>query len=347
MSEEERSPIKPALYWEREPNSNIVQCVLCPWNCRIKSGKFGYCGARFNLNGELFTSIYGAVSSKAVDPIEKKPLFHFYPGSPVYSLGTIGCNMRCRHCQNWEIAHARAETFGFPIENLSPEEAVEEALKTGSKGIAFTYNEPTIWFEYALDTFKLAKEKNLYTVFVTNGFINLDPLKEISQYLDAYRVDIKGFFEDSYMKIAGLKRFWAVFEACKTAYHELKLHVEVVTNIIPGINDSDEELKNIARWIKNELGPEVPWHVTRFYPHLGFINKLPTPIETIHKAYQIGINEGLYYVYTGNVPGDPGENTVCPGCRRTVIKRVGFSIVKKHTSNGKCSYCGFDLNIVE
>lgn len=349
MSHEEAQAnfIRPALYWEKEPGGSIVQCKLCPWNCRIKHEKFGYCGVRLNRAGELFTTIYGVVSSKAVDPIEKKPLFHFYPGSSVYSLGTLGCNMRCKHCQNWEIAHARVESYFYPVEYLPPEEAVSEALEAGSKGIALTYNEPTIWIEYAFDLFKLAKEKGLYTAFVTNGFINPEPLKEISEYLDAYRVDIKGFREESYMQIAGLKRYKAVYEACYLAYHDLKLHVELVTNIIPGVNDSEEDLRSIARWIKNELGPEVPWHVTRFYPYLGFSRKYPTPIETLHLAYRIGYEEGLYFVYTGNVPGDPGENTYCPECRRTVIKREGFYVVEKHTENGHCAYCGFDLNIVE
>ncbi len=338
--------IRLARYQEKE-SDEIIRCTLCPWNCRIKEGKYGYCGVRFNKEGRLYTAIYGLLSSIAVDPIEKKPLFHFYPGSRVFSLGTIGCNMRCRHCQNWEIAHSRAKDYMFKLTYMNPNDVVSEAIYTDSEGIALTYNEPTIWFEFAIDVFKYAKEKKLYTVFVTNGFINKEPLKELGFYLDAYRVDVKGFSERAYIEIAGLKRWQAVLEAASLAYNEIGLHVEIVTNIIPGVNDSEEELRNIARWIKNELSAFVPWHVTRFFPYLGFSHKQPTPIETLYKAYIIGKEEGLHFVYTGNVPGDKRENTYCPSCNNLVIERQGYMIKKKETTDGVCNFCGFDLKIVE
>ena len=336
-----------ALFWYPEEKGGIVRCVLCPWNCRIREGRFGYCGVRYNHEGTLFTAIYGAVSSKAVDPIEKKPLFHFFPGTLVYSLGTIGCNLRCKHCQNWEIAHAKAYGYFHYLEHYSPEIAVKEAIETGSSGIALTYNEPTIWIEYAIDVFRLAKEKGLYTVFVTNGFINEEPLRELASYLDAYRVDVKGITEKSYTQIANLKKFRAILKAAEMAYHELKMHVEVVTNVIPGVNDSEEELRKIAIWIRDNLSRKVPWHVTRFYPYLGFSHLYPTPLNTLERAYQIGKEEGLEFVYLGNVPGHAYENTNCPKCGKTVIKRRGFYIEEKSTVDGHCVYCDYDLNIVE
>lgn len=336
-----------AKFWHLEENGEIVRCELCPFNCRIKDGRFGYCGVRFNSGGKLYTAIYGAVSSKAVDPIEKKPLFHFYPGSKTYSLGTIGCNLRCKHCQNWEIAHARAENFFFHLTYISPEEAVMEALETGSHGISLTYNEPTIWFEYAIDVFKLAKERGLYTAFVTNGVINEKPLIELSNYLDAYRVDIKGITEETYKKIYGFRKVSSILKAAEIAFNKLHLHVEVVTNIIPTVNDSDDELRAIAIWIRDKLSPKVPWHVTRFYPYLGFSHLYPTPLETLEKAYQIGKEEGLEFIYLGNVPGHPYEDTYCPQCGNKVIKRKGFYLEFKKTSSGNCDFCGYNLNISE
>lgn len=338
--------VRPARYWHSVEGKDYIQCDLCPWNCKIKDGKFGYCGVRFNDSGTLYTAIYGAVSSKAVDPIEKKPLFHFHPGSRVYSLGTIGCNLRCKHCQNWEIAHARAESYFFYLEYVSPREAVTEAVTTDSEGIALTYNEPSIWFEYAIDLFSLAKEKGLYTVFVTNGLINKEPLIELSKYLDAYRVDVKGISSESYLKISGLRNYEAVLASAETAFNELKMHVEVVTNIIPGINDSEEELRGIARWIVSKLNKKVPWHVTRFYPHFGFSHLYPTPVETLEMAAKIGKEEGLEFVYLGNVPGHKLENTFCPNCANLVIKRRGFYVEETNVQDGKCLFCDYDLNIV-
>lgn len=339
--------IRLARYWHLESNGEIVRCELCPWMCRIKEGRYGYCGVRFNYNGKLYTSIYGVVSSKAVDPIEKKPLFHFFPGSYVFSLGSIGCNLRCKHCQNWEIAHARAENYFFYLDFIPPEEAVAQALESGSSGIALTYNEPSIWIEYAIDVFKLAKERGLYTVFVTNGLINEQPLRDLSDVLDAFRVDVKGITKESYFRISGFKKVESVIKSAELAFNNFDLHVEIVTNIIPTVNDSEDELRNIARWIVKNLDKKVPWHVTRFYPYFGFSYLYPTPISTLEMAYKIGIEEGLEFVYIGNVPGHQSENTICPNCEKTVIKREGYLIRYNDTADGKCSNCGYDLNIVE
>lgn len=323
-----------------------VSCRLCPHFCKIKPDRYGFCGVRKNKNGKLYALNYGQVSSLAVDPIEKKPLFHFYPGSVTLSLGTIGCNLRCQHCQNWEIAHADMEkNRGFKF--FSPEEIIRLNQEYQSDGISFTYNEPTIWLEYALEVGKLAKKEGLYTVFVTNGYITREGLDTIAPYLSAYRVDLKGFSSTSYQQIARIKDFSPILEAARRALHHWKLHIEIVTNVIPTVNDSKAELKEIASFVCNELGEKTPWHVTRFYPHLEFSHLPPTPVSTLEKAREIGLEEGLNFVYLGNVPGHPFENTYCPQCQREVISRSGFSILSSKVKQGKCGFCGEDLNIVE
>ncbi|KAF0133909.1 MAG: pyruvate formate lyase activating enzyme [Candidatus Saganbacteria bacterium] len=292
--------MKEALFYEKLSNNN-VRCELCPRNCQIPPEGVGYCGVRINKGGTLYTLIYGVVSSIANDPIEKKPLFHFHPGTRVLSLGTYGCNMRCGHCQNWQIAHVFYANQKIDAQIISPEQLIALAKKENTAGIAWTYNEPVIWFEYALDGAKLAKQAGLYTVWVTNGYINIPPLDMISPYLDAFRVDIKGFTKESYLKLAKVPDFEPILKAAVHAKKNLKMHVECITNVVPTINDDEPQLRAIAKWIKNDLGADTPWHVTRFFPHLDFSYLDPTPIETLLKARNIGIEEGLQYVYLGNV----------------------------------------------
>jgi len=323
-----------------------VSCRLCPHLCKIKPERYGFCGVRKNEGGKLFALNYGEVSSITIDPIEKKPLFHFFPGSITLSMGSVGCNLRCRHCQNWEIAHADMEK-NRGLEFFSPEEIISLNKKHQSAGISFTYNEPTIWLEYAFDLSKLAKKEGFYTVFVTNGYITPEGLDTIAPFLSAYRVDLKGFRLASYGEIARIKDFTPILEAARRALHQWKLHVEIVTNVIPTINDSQEELREIASFIRNELGEKTPWHVTRFYPYLEFSHLPPTPISTLEKAREIGMEEGLKFVYLGNVPGHPYENTYCPNCGKEVVSRSGFSILSYKVKQGKCSFCGEGLNIVE
>lgn len=311
----------------------------------ITEGRSGFCGVRQNIAGKLYALTYAKASSVAVDPIEKKPMFHFYPGSLAYSLGSIGCNFRCKHCQNWQIAHAIAIDYFKELVRVPPEETVENALRNGCLSITLTYNEPTIWIEYALDLFPLAKEKGLLTGFVTNGFITRQALDMLSPYMDAYRVDVKAFRKESYKKIVGIYDFSPVLDAAAWAFHDYKMHVEIVTLVIPGVNDSDDELRGIAKWIRDSLSAKTPWHVTRFYPYLHFRDVPPTPIETLERAREIGFEEGLKFVYIGNVPGHEGENTYCPNCKKLVIGRNGYQITAMHQTNGKCDYCGEDLNI--
>ncbi|MBC7321043.1 AmmeMemoRadiSam system radical SAM enzyme [bacterium] len=333
--------MKEAMFYEKLQDS-MVRCTLCPRYCVIRPGKRGYCGARINKDGILYTLTYGLVSSIANDPIEKKPLFHFYPGSLVLSLGTFGCNMRCPGCQNWEIAHV--DPSGFP--NLSPKECVELAIRERSKGIAWTYNEPTVWFEFTYETATIAREKGLYTVYVTNGYINQEPLDTIARYLSAYRVDVKAFKPEAYSRIANVRDFQPILNSAIRAKKNWGIHVEIVTNVTPTINDDEEQLRGIAVWIRDNLGPETPWHVTRFVPHYELRNLYVTPLATLERAYDIARNVGLRYVYIGNVPGHQYENTYCYNCNSLLIERFGFSIEKYLMEDGRCPKCGAEQYIV-
>ncbi len=329
-----------AMFYEKLKDS-LVRCTLCPRYCVIKPEERGYCGTRLNKDGILYAVSYGVVSSIANDPVEKKPLFHFYPGSMVLSLGTFGCNMRCPGCQNWEIAHID------PTEppNLSPEDCINIALREHSKGIAWTYNEPTVWFEYTYQTSKIARDKELYIVYVTNGYINEEPLDTIAPYLSAYRVDIKAFNPESYFRIANVKDFQPILNSATRAKKKWGIHVEIVTNVTPTINDDEKQLRDIAVWIRDSLGDETPWHVTRFIPHYNLRDLNITPPSTLEMAYEIGRSAGLKYVYIGNVPGHRYENTYCYNCNNLLIERYGFYIEKFLIKDNKCPYCGAEQYI--
>ena len=314
-----------------------VQCNLCAHRCKINEGKKGICLVRENRDGTLYTLVYGRTISQHVDPIEKKPLFNFYPGTTAYSIATVGCNFKCQFCQNWEISQMVRDEHLIMGNEASPELIVENAKKYGSKSIAYTYTEPTIFFEYAYDTAKLAHEVDIKNVFVTNGYMTEEAIKKIESYLDAANVDLKSFSDDFYRKLCGAK-LQPVLDALKLM-KKLGIWVEVTTLIIPTLNDSSEELREIAKFIVNELGEGTPWHISRFYPAYNLTDKPPTPIETIHKAREIGLNEGLKYVYEGNIPGSTGENTYCPNCKNLIIERWGYQIINKATKGGKCPYC--------
>lgn len=289
---------KEALYYEKLQDKK-VQCHLCPWECVISPDKVGVCNVRKNEEGTLYSLIYGVVSSIAMDPIEKKPLYSFYPGTEVLSVGTFGCNMKCGHCQNWEIS--RGQGTGDRGQQLSPEQLIEIAVEKKAAGIAWTYNEPTIWYEYVLDGAKLAKEKGLYTVLVTNGYINQEPLDQIAPYIDAFSLDVKAFTPEAYTKLCKIGHHKKVLEAAERIKNKWKKHLEIVTNIVPTINDDKEQLKAIALWIKDKLGADTPWHVSRFFPYHEFKHLEPTPIATLNKALKIGQDLGLKHVYIGNV----------------------------------------------
>jgi len=319
-----------------------VRCLVCQRRCSIPEGRAGYCGTRSNRDGRIISLIYGQVSSILISPIEKKPLYHFHPGSLWLSLGSLGCNFRCPGCQNWEIAHADPARGrgGRETDYLAPEEMVRLAVENNCRGISWTYNEPTLWFEYTLEGARLAREEGLRTNYVTNGFITEEALDLIGPYLDSFRVDIKGFFPETYVKIAHIPDPAGIFGVVKRARGMWGMWVEIVTNVIPGINDSDREIREIAGWIRRDLGPEVPWHLTRFLPYLEFRHAGATPVEVLERAREIGMEEGLEYVYLGNVMGHPAENTRCYHCHALLIERDGFSILRNVIVEGRCPECG-------
>ncbi len=335
--------MREALLYEKLPDSR-VECHTCQWRCRINPDKFGACGMYQNQGGTLFNLNYGRVSSVAADPIEKKPLFHFYPGTLCFSLGTLGCNFHCKHCQNWEISTADSSSLLHGCRELSPEKSVELTKQYECSGIAWTYNEPTIWFEHTLDSAKLAKENGLYTVYVTNGYATPDALDTIGPYLDAWRVDIKGFTDEFYRALPGVPRWREILDVTKRAKDKWNMHVEVVTNIVPTLNDDDEQLTGIAKWIRDELGELTPWHVTRFHPHHHMTHLPSTPLETIDRACEIGREVGLKFIYAGNVPGHESESTRCYSCGKTVVRRYGYQTDVTGLDGSRCRSCGAELN---
>ena len=334
--------MKEAMFFEKRGDMK-VQCGLCRFRCLISDGRRGLCGVRENRKGVLYSLVYGKAVAEQVDPIEKKPLFHFLPGSLSYSVATMGCNFRCRHCQNHSISQPPREGGRIEGRQLMPDEIVAKALAAGCRSIAYTYTEPTIFFEYAYDTAVLAHRKGLKNIFVTNGYISEEALSFIRPYLDAANIDLKGFTDSFYQEVVGGAVLGEVLESIRL-HKRLGIWLEITTLIIPGLNDSDEELAAIARFIVNEVGCDTPWHVSSFHPTYHLTDRSATPYATVRRARQIGIAAGLRYVYVGNVPGDGGEDTLCPGCHAPLVTRRGFSVEDISVRNGKCPSCGFPLD---
>ncbi len=327
--------MKEASFYTKDPEG-IVHCSLCPHHCRIKVGEVGICGVRRNDSGTLVSLVYGLTVAENVDPIEKKPLFHFLPGTTSFSIATAGCNLRCRHCQNADISqmpHSVGRIAGRP---LAPADAARRAREAGCASISYTYTEPTIFFEYAFDTAVLAKAAGLKNVFVSNGYTTAEPLRAIAPYLDAANIDLKSFSDSFYKKICGA-RLQPVLDTLKL-YRELKIWLEVTTLVIPGENDSDEDLGGCARFIAEQLGRDVPWHVSGFRPTYLLTERPRTPPETLRRARRIGLEAGLQFVYEGNIPGE-GEDTLCPGCGKTVIARYGYTVRENRLRDGHCPDC--------
>ncbi len=327
--------MREALFYEKL-DGGLVQCHLCSHECKIRAGQFGVCGVRGNSSGTLYTYSYGNVVAADIDPVEKKPLYHFLPGSNSFSVACAGCNFKCGFCQNWEISQRLN-----PIENtleedeFSPQDLVDEALRNACQSISYTYTEPTVFFEYAYDTAKIAKASGLRNIFVTNGYISDGPLKEISLYLDAVNVDLKFFKEDSYQKFCGAS-LSKVLQSIKL-FKSLNIWVEITTLVIPGVNDSEEELTETADFISG-VDNNIPWHVSRFYPAYKFGNYPITLEETLKKAQKIGNESGLKFIYAGNVNGW-GSDTICPFCGKLLIKRDGFKIKEYNIANNSCIRC--------
>ena len=331
--------IKEAMLYEKLSEGQ-VRCGLCAHRCAIKPGKRGVCGVRENKEGVLYSLVYGTLIAENIDPIEKKPFFHVYPASRSYSIATVGCNFSCDFCQNYDISQMPRATRMISGEDFSPAEIVARAKKSGSATIAYTYTEPTIYFELVYDTAKISVENGLINVFVTNGFMTTEAIETIAPYLSAANVDLKSFRDEFYKKKcgAGLN---PVLESLKKM-KEKGIWVEITTLLIPTLNDSEEELKDIAGFIAG-LGVETPWHISRFHPQFKMQNLPATPIATLHRAVEIGKQAGLKYVYSGNVPGDKGENTYCFNCGNLLIERYGFRIVSINLKGNKCPKCGTQL----
>lgn len=313
-----------------------VRCNLCAHRCSIADAKFGICGVRENKGGKLYTHVYGEVIASHIDPIEKKPLYHFSPGSSAYSIATAGCNFKCGFCQNWQISQLnKRDNPKIPGKSLSPEDIVSQAKAAGCRSISYTYTEPTIFFEYAYDTAKLAKAQGLYNSFVTNGYMTKEALEAIRPYLDAANVDLKSFRPDFYKKICNAQ-LEPVLDSIKNM-KEMGVWVEVTTLVVPGVNDSDKELKDIAEFLVS-VDKDIPWHISRFHPDYEYRDCKATPVETLKKAEKIGREAGLRYIYIGNVVGE-SENTNCYSCRELVIMRSGFLAKIVGLNGSNCAEC--------
>lgn len=327
-----------ALFFETL-SSGSLRCLLCRRNCVIPQGKSGFCRVRENREGALNLRTYGRVASLAVSPIEKKPLYHYYPASLWLSVGSLGCNFRCPGCQNWELAHASVERETNRTKFVSPEELVQRALSSRCLGISFTYNEPTLWLEYTLNVFRLARKEGLLTNYVTNGYMSPQALQILGPLLHSFRVDVKAFFPSTFRRIANRDDPQGVLENAEKAQRDWGMHVEVVTNVIPGFNDSMEELESIGGWILDVLGPDTPWHLTRFFPQYRLSHLPPTSVFLLEEVRQRGLEKGLRFVYLGNLPTHPGENTLCFRCGETLVFREGFRVKKVLIRDGRCPFC--------
>lgn len=328
--------MKQAMFQEPKEGKK-VRCGLCSHRCLIPEGRRGICAVRENRDGILYSLVYDKVIANNIDPIEKKPLFHFLPGSRSYSIATPGCNFRCLHCQNADISQFPRDYGGpLPGRAISPAEIVSDAVSYGCRSISYTYTEPTIFFELVYDTAKEAEKAGLKNVFVTNGYITPEALDVIRPHLHAANIDLKGFSERFYKKVCGA-RLQPVLDAIGR-YKRLGIWIEITTLVIPGWNDSEPELRDIALFIKS-IGDDVPWHVTRFHPAYKLTDSPQTPVETLRRAQEIGRDAGLKYVYEGNIPAE-GEDTHCWSCRRVLVKRAGFIVQENLIKDGRCIYCG-------
>lgn len=324
-----------ARYYRKLSDKN-VQCELCPWQCVVRPGRRGHCEVRENSNGTYYSLVYGLLATYHNDPIEKKPFYHFLPGSTAFSLATAGCNVDCKFCQNWELAQRRPEEI--PGYRFSPEEIVGHAKRWNCVSIAYTYNEPTVFAEFIYDTALEAKKQGVRSVVISNGFIGKKPLLDLCKVLDAYKVDLKAFTEEYYRDVVG-GRLAPVLDTLVTLKSQ-GVWTEIVYLTVPTLNDDMNKIKEMVKWISNELGPDVPLHFSRFYPKYKLKNLPPTPVSTLEKARNIAHDSGLLYVYLGNIPGHEGENTYCASCQKILIRRMGYHIYENHVVDAKCRFCG-------
>jgi pyruvate formate lyase activating enzyme len=332
------APAEPsrALYCHVPHQGRYVRCALCPHRCVLAEGERGICRVRENRQGKLYTFVYGNPCAINVDPIEKKPFYHFLPGTTAFSLATAGCCLRCQYCQNYTISqHPPEETQNY---DAPPEAIVEATGQQGAPTVAYTYSEPMVFYEYMLDTARLARRAGLRSAVVSSGYVNPEPLQELCQSVDAIKIDLKGFNEDFYRKVCS-GTLQPVLEAIRTI-HDAGVHLEIVNLVVPTLNDNADELRALAEWVLATVGPDVPLHFNRFYPDYQLLNLPPTPVETLDAARRAAMDVGLHYVYVGNVPGDEGNHTYCPHCGRMIIQRAGMSTSAMNIVDGRCGYCG-------
>ncbi|MFA5411306.1 MAG: AmmeMemoRadiSam system radical SAM enzyme [Candidatus Omnitrophota bacterium] len=328
--------LKEALFYKKLDNQ-AVQCQLCPRYCYIAKAKRGFCGVRENRDGILYTlSFAKLVSRNDLDPVEKKPLFHFLPGSRTFSIATAGCNLKCKFCQNWDISQRRPEEVNYLY--LEPEQLIREVKASGRRIIAYTYTEPTIFYEYMLECAKLAKAAGIKNVMHSAGYINEEPLRQLAKYLDAANIDLKGFSDDYYAQMSE-GSLGPVLQSLKILKEE-GVHLEITNLVLPGYNDDSQTIRRMCLWIKENLGADTPLHFSRFWPMYKLVALNPTPLETLDKAREIALAAGLKYVYIGNVAGHFAESTYCPRCKKVLIERKGYFISENNLKNGKCKFCG-------
>jgi len=316
--------------------SNPVKCLLCPHNCIIADGKRGACRARINVGGKLRSLVYGRPIAIHIDPIEKKPFYHYLPGAFSYSLATSGCPLQCKFCQNWQISQASPEDYH--VSPLAPADIAAAAASRRADVIAFTYNEPTVFAEYLLDIAHEAKKRQLRSVLVSCGFINRQPLAEMCELLGAIKIDLKGYSEEFYRRVCNAE-LRPVLRSISQVQRS-KVHLEIVNLVVPTLNDGEKMLRDLIEWVAGELGPDVPLHFTRFQPDYQLRNLPPTPVETLARAREMALAKGIHYAYVGNVPNHPGNHTYCPGCRKIVIERQGFFVTALNMRGGRCASCG-------
>jgi pyruvate formate lyase activating enzyme len=338
FDDDEQRFVREALFFEKLEHKKI-RCTLCPRECVIDDMERGYCGVRENQDGTYYTLVHSRPCTYHADPVEKKPLFHFFPGSLAFSIATAGCNVNCKFCQNWEISQARPEQIRSI--HMPPARVAEMAESYHCRSIAYTYSEPIIFYEYMVDAADAGHERGVRSVVVTGGYISPEPLKKLCTHVDAIKVDLKSFSEDFYKDIVN-GSLQPVLDGLVTM-RAAGVWTEIVYLVIPTLNDSDTELEGVSRWIRQNLGPDVPVHFTRFHPQYLIKNLPPTPVSTLDRAKEIADAEGLHYVYVGNVPGHPGESTYCPGCGRTVVSRTGYRIRSVDLTDGKCSHCSHKI----
>jgi len=330
-----KDSLKEARYYVKLPGQRI-RCELCPWQCMVEEGKRGICEVRENRKGIYYSLVYGHVVAQHLDPIEKKPFFHFLPSSTAFSIATVGCNFNCKYCQNWDIAQRRPEEMETPY--ISPEEIVRLAKRSGSDSVAYTYTEPVIFTEFVYDVSVEARKAGLRNVIISNGFISQKPLLDLTRVIDGYKVDLKAFEENFYRDIVeGMLQ--PVLDTLITLKAQ-NVWTEIVYLVVPTLNDQDASFRNMAKWVLKELGPDVPVHFSRFYPQYKLQKLPPTPTATLERAWNIAREVGLHYVYLGNIPGHPAENTYCPNCNKLLIRRRGFLVMENFLQNGRCSFCG-------